>query len=135
MFRTNRISFVDEYSRGEDKTMTSAPLDEAIAAISSVSITQFKERAREVVGFVAQRGPVAILRHKTPDAVLISASDYLEYVRLKRERLDVLTRRYDELVARMQTPEASAGVDALFNATPEDLGRMAVAAAAAAKRG
>jgi prevent-host-death family protein len=115
--------------------MTSAPLDEAIAAISSVSITQFKERAREVVGFVAQRGPVAILRHKTPDAVLISATDYLEYVRLKRERLDVLTRRYDELVARMQTPEAAAGVDALFNATPEDLGRMAVAATTVAKRG
>jgi prevent-host-death family protein len=111
--------------------MTPTPIDEAIAAIASVSITEFKERAREVVGFVAQRGPVAILRHKSPDAVLISASDYVEFVRLKRERLDVLTRRYDEMVARMQTPAAAAGVDALFTATAEDLGRAAVAAAAA----
>jgi len=110
--------------------MAPTELDEAIAAITSVSITEFKERAREVVGSVAQRGPVAILRHKTPDAVLISTNDYVEFVRLKRERLDFLTRRYEEMVAAMQTPEAAAGVDALFKATPEDLGRAAVAAAA-----
>jgi hypothetical protein len=43
-----------------------------------------------------------------------------------------LTQRYDEMVKRMRTPEAAAGVDALFNATPDELSRAAVAAA---KRG
>lgn len=109
--------------------MTRTQLDAAVGAIAAVTITEFKEGAREVVGRVAQHGPVAILRHKTADAVLISVSDYLEFMKLKRERLDFLTRRYDALVARMQTPEAVAGVDALFSATPEELGRAAVAAA------
>jgi prevent-host-death family protein len=112
--------------------MTRTQLDAAVAAMTAVTITQFKEAAREVVDQVAQHGPIAILRHKSADAVLISVSDYLEYMRLKRERLDFLTQRYDDLIARMQGREAVAGVDALFSATPGELGRAAVAAA---KRG
>jgi len=111
------------------KLVTRTQLDEALGAITAVTITEFKERAREVVDLVAQQGPVAILRHKTPHAVLISPRDYVEFIKLKRERLSFLTRRYDEMVARMQSPEAIAGVDALFSATSEDLGHAAVAAA------
>ncbi|MGH8132756.1 MAG: type II toxin-antitoxin system Phd/YefM family antitoxin [Steroidobacteraceae bacterium] len=108
-------------------------LNQAVEAIESFTITELKKQAREVIDLVAERNkPVAILRHKTPEAVLISVEDYLEFVLLRRERLNVLTQRYDAMVARMQTPEAAAGVDALFNATPEELGRAAVAAA---KRG
>ena len=104
----------------------------AIAEIESVTITEFKARAREVIDRVSSQKPVAIMRHSTPDAVLISADDYAEFVHLKRERLNFLTERYDEMVARMQTPESAAGVDALFNATSEQLGSVALAAA---KRG
>lgn len=113
-------------------SMTSTELDGTVGAITAFTITELKERAREVIDLVAERKAIAILRHKVVDAVLISATDYVEFVKLKRERLNFLTERYDELVARMQTPEAAAGVDALFNATPEELGRAAVAAA---KRG
>ena len=68
-----------------------------------------------------------------PDAVLISARDYVEFLEeLRRERLNFLTQRYDDMVARMQTLEAIAGADALFNTNSEQLGRTAVAAA---KRG
>jgi antitoxin Phd len=108
--------------------MARTQLDEAVGAIASVTITELKGRMREIVGFVAQHGPVAILRHKTTDAVLISASDYVEFMKLKRERLNFLTQRYDEMVDRMQAPEAIAGVDSLFSATSADLGRAAVAA-------
>jgi prevent-host-death family protein len=110
-------------------TMSRTQLDEAVGAIESFTITEFKERAREVIDLVVDHKAVAILRHKTPEAVLISAKDYVEFMQLRRERLNLLTQRYDQMVARMQTPEATAGVDALFNATPEDLGRVAVAAA------
>jgi antitoxin Phd len=106
--------------------------DDAVGAIQSFTITEFKERAREVIDLVAERKAVAISRHRVPEVVLISALDYAEFVTLRRERLDFLTQRYDQMVARMQTPEAAAGVDALFNATPEELGRAAIAAA---KRG
>jgi hypothetical protein len=47
---------------------------------------EFKERAREIMDLVQDHKAVAILRHKVPDAVLISASDYVEFVKLRRER-------------------------------------------------
>lgn len=112
--------------------MSRTQLHETVEAIESFTITEFKERAREVIDLVAKHKAVAILRHKMPDAVLICASDYVEFMTLRRERLNFLTQRYDEMVLAMQTPAAAAGVDALFNATPAELGRSA---AAAAKRG
>lgn len=112
--------------------MSRTKLAEGIDAIESVTITAFKERAREVVDRVGDHKAVAILRHKMPDAVLISAGDYVEFMKLRRERLNFLTQRYDDMVARMQTSEAGAGVDALFSASSEELGGAAVAAA---KRG
>jgi prevent-host-death family protein len=111
-----------------EQVVSRTQLDETVEAIESFTITEFKEQAREVIDMVAERGAVAILRHKTPEAVLIPVDDYLELVKLRRERLNVLTQRYDEMVSRMRTPEAAAGVDALFNATSEELVRAAVAA-------
>jgi antitoxin Phd len=104
-------------------------LDKSSDAVESFTITEFKERAREVIDLVEDHKAVAILRHKMPDAVLISAGDYVEFMKLRRERLNFLTQRYDDMVARMQTPEAVAGVDALFSASSEELGSAAVAAA------
>ena len=48
-------------------------------------------------------------------------------------RLDRLTSPYDELVAKMQTPEAQAGALAAFNATPKELGELAARAATRTK--
>jgi prevent-host-death family protein len=101
------------------------PLEEEITA---VTITEFKARAREVIDSVSGHKAVAILRHNEPDAVLISAAEYAEFVNLRRERLNFLSRRYDDMVAGMQTAESAAGVDALFSATEEELGRAALAA-------
>jgi prevent-host-death family protein len=112
--------------------MSRTQLDEAVGTIEAVTITEFKEQLREVIDLVAECGAIAILRHKTPEAVLIPVDDYIELVKLRRERLNVLTQRYDDMISRMRTPDAAAGVDALFSATPEELGQAAVAAA---KRG
>lgn len=103
-------------------------LDKIAGDIESVTVTELKERTREVIERVEDRRPVAILRHKSPAAVLISAADYEQFMQLRRERLDHLTQRYDAMVARMQTAEAAAGVDTLFNATPLELGQAAVRA-------
>ncbi len=85
-------------------------LDDSLEAIESFTITEFKERAREVSDLAADHKAIAILRHKMPDAVLISAGDCVEFMKLKRERLDFLSQRYDEMVARMQTPAAAIAV-------------------------
>jgi hypothetical protein len=39
-----------------------------------------------------------------------------------------LRQEFDQLLAAMQTPKAKAGVDALFAATPTELGAAAVKA-------
>ena len=108
--------------------MSQAQLEE-VGAIESVTVTELKERTREVMDRVGERRAVAILRHRAPAAVLISAADYAQFMQLKRERLDLLAQRYDQMMARMQGAAAAAGVDALFNATPEELGQTAVRAA------
>lgn len=43
--------------------------------------------------------------------------------------LDNLTAEFDDLLARMQTPDARAGMRDAFGASVDDLGRAAVAAA------
>ena len=47
----------------------------------------------------------------------------------RSETLDELSTKFESLLEHMQTPEARKGVDAAFNATPEELGRAAVKAA------
>jgi len=44
-------------------------------------------------------------------------------------RLEELVARYQPLIDAMQTPEARAGAIAAFLASPEELGKAAVAAA------
>jgi DNA polymerase III subunit gamma/tau len=43
--------------------------------------------------------------------------------------LETLTKKFDEMLERMQTPEARAGMERAFNATPAELGAAALEAA------
>lgn len=47
----------------------------------------------------------------------------------RSEALAELSAEFESLIESMQTPEVRKGVDAAFNATPEELGRAAVKAA------
>ena len=87
--------------------MSRTKLDEGIDAVESFTITEFKERAREVVDLVGDHKAVAILRHKMPDAVPHLSSRLRGIRGVLRERLNFRTQRYDDMVARMQTPRRS----------------------------
>jgi hypothetical protein len=50
-----------------EQCMSRTQLDESIDAIESFTITEFKERARELIDLVEDHKAVAILRHKMPD--------------------------------------------------------------------
>jgi hypothetical protein len=57
---------------------------------------------------------------------------FAEYERLtgtKDRALEELSEEFDELLAKMQTPEARAGTAALFSMSSDDLGKAAVDAA------
>ena len=77
-------------------------------------------------------GAVCITRHETPKAVLLSIDDYEALAGTVGRNLDDLTREFDAMLERMQTPGSRDAMMAAFGASPSELG---VAARAAAKRG
>jgi hypothetical protein len=72
---------------------------------------------------------VFITKHAAPKAVLISMNHFESLSRASRSKLDALSGEFDALLARMQTPMARAGMKAMFDASPQQLGKAAVAAA------
>lgn len=93
----------------------------------SVPATQAKNRFGEILETVRDSGPVFIERHGQTQAVVLGIDTYNKLTsneRSSQEReLDYWTREFDALYARMQTPEASRAVDALFSATDAELNR------------
>jgi antitoxin Phd len=94
-----------------------------------ISATDAKNNLGELLDSVVQGGMVLITKHETPKAVLLSMDEYRALSRATQTRLDTLNDEFDAMLARMQTAKARAGTRAAFNASPEQLGKAAVAAA------
>lgn len=97
--------------------------------VPSIPATRMKNEFGSALEAAARGGAVAITRHDTPKAVLISYEEFQALVKARSHSLNDLTQEFDVLLARMQTPKARKGVVAAFNATPAELGRAAVKAA------
>lgn len=96
--------------------------------ISTVAATRVKNEFAAILNQAASGGAVAITRHDTPKAVLLSYEEFESLVKARARTLDDLSTEFEELLARMQTPGAKKGVATAFNASPAQLGRAAVAA-------
>lgn len=104
-----------------------APL--RVEEMETVTATQLKNSTADVLDRVRTHNAIAITRHEKPDAVLLS---WEQYSQLKDGEPDWLGELYDEYFAvleRMQSPEQKAAAERAFNATPEELGKAAVAEA------
>jgi prevent-host-death family protein len=97
--------------------------------ISSVAATKVKNEFGAILEQTMHSGAVAITRHDTPKAVLLSFAEFESLVKERGHSLDDLNTEFDGLLARMQTPQARKGVEAAFSASPAELGRAAVKAA------
>ena len=97
--------------------------------IPSVAASRFKNEFGAIFEQAALGGAVAITKHDTPKAVLLSYAEFESLVRSRSPALDELGEQFDGLLARMQTPKARKGMAAAFNASPAELGRAAVKAA------
>lgn len=95
--------------------------------------TEAKNGFGRVLDAVARDGTVFITRHNANQAVVMSVARYEELTGGAASRLDTLTAEFDDLLERMQTPAAIDGMLAAFRASPEELGRAAVAAARPAR--
>lgn len=108
--------------------------DGKLVDVPMVAASRLKNEFGGVFEQVALSGAVAITKHGTPRAVLLSYAEFQALTASATPALDELSGRFDKLLAAMQTPEAKAGVAAAFDATPEELGAAAVKAARTAQR-
>lgn len=77
---------------------------------------------------------VAITRHEKTRAVIISIEKYNELTGKESAMLADLEREYGKMLDEMQSPKQKAAAKRAFNATPEEMGRAAVAAAMRSKK-
>jgi prevent-host-death family protein len=97
--------------------------------LSTVAATKVKNEFGTILEKATQGGAVAITRHDTPKAVLLSYDEFVRLVKDRAPELDDLSIEFDTLLARMQTAQAKKGMATAFKATPNQLGRAAVKAA------
>ena len=97
--------------------------------IQSVPATRLKNAFASVLEQAVRGGPVAITKHDTTRAILISAEEFEALMDELSLSLDALGAQFEVLLARMHTPAAKKGMDAAFNASPTTLRRAAVQAA------
>jgi prevent-host-death family protein len=96
--------------------------------IRSVPATRLKNEFGAVFEQAVRGGAVAITKHDTARAVLISMEEFEALVGEQSNSLDQLSGQFDGLLARMQAPVAKKGIAAAFKASPKTLGRAAVKA-------
>lgn len=94
-----------------------------------MSSTEAQNGFGRVLDTVARNGTVLITKRNEAQAVVMSVERYEALTRGVASGLDTLTAEFDDLLQRMQTPEARAGLRSAFRASPDDLSRAAVAAA------
>ena len=97
--------------------------------IRSVPATRLKNEFGTVFEQAIRGGAVAITKHATARAILISVEEFKALAGARERSLAALSAQFDGLLARMQTPKAKKGIAAAFNASPQALGRAAVKAA------
>jgi prevent-host-death family protein len=94
--------------------------------IPTVAATRVKNEFGQILEQATHNGAVAITRHDTTKAVLVSVAEFESLVSARSRTLDALSNEFDELLADMQTPKSRKGMKAAFNASPAQLGRASV---------
>jgi len=91
-----------------------------------ITATKAKNQMGQMLKTVMQGGVVLITMHETPEAAVIPMAAYEKLTGAAEARLNTMSRAFDELLARMQSPEARAGMRTAFDASPEELAKNAV---------
>ena len=94
--------------------------------IPTVAATRVKDEFGQILEQAALNGAVAITRHDTTKAVLVSIAEFESLISARSRTLHSLSHEFDELLANMQTPKSRKAMKAAFNASPAQLGRAAL---------
>jgi antitoxin Phd len=112
-------------------TLTFRNRDGELVDVPTVAATRFKNEFGTIFEQAAVGGAVAITKHNTPKAVLLSYAEFEALTKANTPSLDDLSDQFDQLLESMQTPQSKSAMASAFDATPEQLGRAAVKAARA----
>src|SRR5438270_5977432 len=97
--------------------------------LASFTATNAKKEFGRILEKAIQGKAVVITKHNAPKAVLISMEEFNLLSRTPELKINALSAEFDLILTRMQSRGARAAMEAVFNATPRQLGRAAVAAA------
>ena len=98
--------------------------------IPAVAATKVKNEFGTMLDKATRDGAVAITRHDTPRAVLLSYEEFESLAQARSRNLDSLSNEFDELLKTLQRPKVKKAMKTAFDAAPAELGRNAVNAAA-----
>lgn len=98
--------------------------------VPTVAATKVKNEFGAILDRAVRDGAVAITRHDTARAVLLSFEEFESLTQSRARSLDNLSKEFDDLLETMQSPKAKKAMKAAFEASPAELGRSAVKAAA-----
>jgi antitoxin Phd len=96
---------------------------------ASVTASEAKSGFGRVLDMTLQTGAVLITKHDVPKAVILSVENFNALTRAREMTLDTLSREFDALLAKLQTPQARSAMRSAFAASPRQLGKAAVASA------
>jgi prevent-host-death family protein len=97
--------------------------------LTQVPATRFKNELAAMFEQAALGRPVAITRHDTPKAVLISYDEFRALMASRSPSLGALEAEFDALLEGMQSPAARKAMADAFDAPPAAIGRAALKAA------
>ena len=96
---------------------------------TSVTATKAKQTFANILERAIRGGRVVITKHNAAKAVLVSVEEFNALMPAADVELDTLSQEFDDLLARMQTSQARAGMRSAFASSAKELGAAAVAAA------
>jgi prevent-host-death family protein len=129
--KTAPISKRASERRSDKKVMVVARATHSLGR--SYTATEAKNEFGRVLDQAIQGATVVITKHDAPRAVLISMDRFKALQQAPQLKLDTLSAEFDAVLSKMQSVAARAGMGRAFHASPEELGKTAVAAAS--KRG
>ena len=92
-----------------------------------VTATEAKNSFGPLLEKAIRGGVVVITKHDAPKAVLISVEEYAALSGVPEAKINSLTAEFDSLLLSQQRPGARRAIQTSFHASPQQLGRAAVA--------
>lgn len=125
-----KTNLASKNRRQRQKNLAEATRDRAASIRRrSYTATEAKNEFGRVLDEALQGETIVITKHDSPKAVLISIDKFNALEQAPQLKLNALTLEFDSLLLQMQTDKARAGMARAFKASPEQLGKAAVAAA------